>query len=299
MLGKYVRALARLSFVLVSLLSTLLLAGTASAQIDSAGNDFIVGCPGDMDADGVCDDVDNCPADANADQANSDTDAFGDACDNCDLVDNPGQEDCDNDGTGDACAPDCNNNSLPDSCDIANATSFDVNSNGIPDECEPSGGTPFCFGDGSSGPCPCGNNSVPGQDRGCRNSSGVGGKLVGSGITSLTGDQLVLSISNLPGAQGGAFFLRYSTPIPAVVHADGLRCSGPFSTRFPQGGVHPVPAGSGNASYGPGLVSGVPGTTIGTNHYQAFYRQKIETSPCGATTWGINVTNALTVVWGP
>jgi hypothetical protein len=35
----------------------------------------------DADGDGVSDDVDNCPAVANADQLNSDTDAMGDACD--------------------------------------------------------------------------------------------------------------------------------------------------------------------------------------------------------------------------
>ncbi len=33
--------------------------------------------------------------------------------------------------------PDCNNNSRPDSCDLARGTSADANGNGIPDECEP------------------------------------------------------------------------------------------------------------------------------------------------------------------
>jgi len=39
---------------------------------------------------------------------------------------------------------DCNANSIPDSCDIADGTSLDSNSNGIPDECEP---PPACPGD--------------------------------------------------------------------------------------------------------------------------------------------------------
>lgn len=37
----------------------------------------------DADADGVADSVDNCPSDANADQADADLDLVGDVCDNC------------------------------------------------------------------------------------------------------------------------------------------------------------------------------------------------------------------------
>jgi hypothetical protein len=71
----------------------------------------------DTDADGVADSADNCPADANADQADLDTDAIGDVCDtdidgddvlnaddNCPLIANEDQEDTDSDGIGDACA---------------------------------------------------------------------------------------------------------------------------------------------------------------------------------------------------
>jgi hypothetical protein len=38
---------------------------------------------GDQDGDGVCDDADNYPATANADQADADADGAGDACDAC------------------------------------------------------------------------------------------------------------------------------------------------------------------------------------------------------------------------
>ena len=34
---------------------------------------------------------------------------------------------------------DCNDNEIPDECDIADGTSFDLNSNGIPDECDTPG----------------------------------------------------------------------------------------------------------------------------------------------------------------
>jgi alpha-tubulin suppressor-like RCC1 family protein len=70
----------------------------------------------DSDEDGIDDSQDNCPNDANTDQANTDADAQGDACDtdddadgiddsidNCPLVANADQADTDGDGAGDAC----------------------------------------------------------------------------------------------------------------------------------------------------------------------------------------------------
>jgi len=43
-------------------------------------------CSGDADGDGVCDDVDNCPTVANADQSDIDCDLIGDACDDADAA---------------------------------------------------------------------------------------------------------------------------------------------------------------------------------------------------------------------
>ena len=50
----------------------------------------------------MSDGIDNCPTDANADQADSDNDGIGDACDNCVSVYND-QTDTDMNGVGDAC----------------------------------------------------------------------------------------------------------------------------------------------------------------------------------------------------
>lgn len=102
----------------------------------------------DTDQDGIGEPCDNCPANANADQADNDGDGLGDACDpdddndglndeadNCPFVSNPGQADNDGDGMGDACDDDDDNDGVPDEDDncplIENGTyvAFESNSN--------------------------------------------------------------------------------------------------------------------------------------------------------------------------
>jgi outer membrane protein assembly factor BamB len=90
----------------------------------------------DTDGDGVIDSVDNCPADANADQADTDGDGQGNLCDftpngdtdgdgvdeladNCPGVANAGQEDNDSDGIGNVCDP------TPDGDPDPNPTTID------------------------------------------------------------------------------------------------------------------------------------------------------------------------------
>jgi hypothetical protein len=60
----------------------------------------------DADLDGVPNDEDNCPATANEDQQDGDEDTAGDACDNCPEIANADQLDLDEDGVGNACDED-------------------------------------------------------------------------------------------------------------------------------------------------------------------------------------------------
>lgn len=75
--------------------------------------------PADIDEDGILDDIDNCPDDANPNQNDNDLDGEGDACDtdddndtvpdtadNCQFTDNTDQSDIDTDGLGDVCDAD-------------------------------------------------------------------------------------------------------------------------------------------------------------------------------------------------
>ena len=86
------------------------------ASNDPGGN---FDAAGDADGDGVSNADDNCPEDANQDQADADADGYGDACDapppdadgdgiidsedNCPVDGNADQRDTGGDGTGDAC----------------------------------------------------------------------------------------------------------------------------------------------------------------------------------------------------
>ncbi|TPV92615.1 MAG: hypothetical protein B7733_24860 [Myxococcales bacterium FL481] len=76
----------------------------------------------DKDGDGICGRVDNCPNQANVDQADSDGDGVGDVCDSC-----PGDVDGDGDGVCDEA----------DNClDVANPDQADSDGDGVGDRCD-------------------------------------------------------------------------------------------------------------------------------------------------------------------
>ena len=279
--------------------------------IDGCPNDPLKITPGqcgcnapetDTDGDGVADCIDNCPSVFNPVQFDSDGDNVGQACDNCPTLANPDQHDCDGDNVGDACtiaagAPDCNQNTVPDGCDVALHTSNDIDNNGIPDECETINGQPYCFGDGSGTACPCNNFSAVGNQSGCANSLGQGGKLTGSGTAMISSDTLVLSVSQLPSAISMLFF-QGNTP-SALGHGtaffDGLVCAGSSLVRL----AGKTSSATGTASYpqaGDPLlhIRGLIPPAGGVRHYQAWYRNF--TGPCGTHS---NFTNGWMLLWVP
>jgi hypothetical protein len=115
-----------------------------------------VSVPGDADGDGVPNQSDNCPNDANSDQADGDSDGLGDACDNCPDDANVGQADADNDDVGDSCDNcvttsntdqiDNDIDGVGDACDncpfTPNPDQADADGDGIGDACSVSEGAP-------------------------------------------------------------------------------------------------------------------------------------------------------------
>ncbi|MBU0616873.1 MAG: thrombospondin type 3 repeat-containing protein [Planctomycetes bacterium] len=87
----------------------------------------LISFPNDDDADGVLDDVDNCPHRYNPGQEDADGDGVGDICDNCETGYNPDQLDEDEDGFGDAC----------DNCPVLHhVNQDDTDGDGVGDVCD-------------------------------------------------------------------------------------------------------------------------------------------------------------------
>ncbi|RIK68138.1 MAG: hypothetical protein DCC65_04775 [Planctomycetota bacterium] len=126
---------------------------------------------GDADSDGVGDGCDNCPNDANADQADSDTDGVGNVCDNCESAANANQADSDTDGVGDACdncandansgQEDADTDGVGDACDncpdAANSNQADSDTDGTGDACD---GCPNDPNKTEPGLCGCGESDT-------------------------------------------------------------------------------------------------------------------------------------------
>ncbi len=126
-------------------------------------------CDSDNDGDGVDDSTDNCPGIANPDQADSDSDGEGDICDNCPGLYNPSQGDADGDGVGNGC----------DNCrNIANPDQQDTDGDGVGDMCDncPSTTNPDqTDGDSDGYGDECDNcPSIPNPDQNDTDSDGVG-----------------------------------------------------------------------------------------------------------------------------
>ncbi|HUR29142.1 MAG TPA: hypothetical protein VM509_13215 [Planctomycetota bacterium] len=186
---------------------------------------------------------------------------------------------------------DCNGNGIEDAYDIATGGATDVNKNGVPDSCELFA-TSYCFCPAPIGPC--GNND---PTAGCKNSTGLGGKLGASGTSSVASDNLVLSGTQLPPVKPGLLLQGGSTIAP-LAFFDGARCvNGPIFRHAPM-----LTSATGTATNGPGLAAysvgnfGAPGwITPGSIWYFQFWHRDTA-APCGTHA---NLTNAVKVTFTP
>jgi hypothetical protein len=162
---------------------------------------------------------------------------------------------------------------------------------------------PFCFGDGTSGPCPCGNVSAPGTG-GCTNALGSAGFLTAfgtGGVPSVTDDisginRITLHGSGMPNSTCIYF---QGSPVTPVLFGDGIRCvNNPFmlqlGRRLNVGGQSFV-----GGTAGPELsLQGYLGTPLPapcTRAYQCWYRHAAPF--CTPATF--HMTNGVLITWAP
>jgi hypothetical protein len=158
----------------------------------------------------------------------------------------------------------------------------------------------FCAGDGSSGPCPCGNTGASGS--GCANSASSGGALLSAaGFSSLAADSLVLSATGEP---TGVPTLLLEGAAAGTSHAfgDGLACvAGTRRMLYlhtAPGGVFTAPDATEPPISVRSAALGAPIHAGETRYYQACYRDPsaVFCPPPGGATW--NTSSGLAVVWG-
>ena len=149
---------------------------------------------------------------------------------------------------------------------------------------------PYCFGDGSSTACPCGNASWVGASAGCVHSLGAAATLRGTGTPSLSADSLTLTAEAMPTST--ALFFE-GTSSDGTSFGDGIRCVAGTVRRL---GAKSIQAGAARfPETGDALISTGVSALGGLRHYQVWYRNAA--SWCTPSTF--NLTNALRVVWTP
>lgn len=153
----------------------------------------------------------------------------------------------------------------------------------------------YCFGDGSGTTCPCSNNSQPGEEQGCLNTTGKGGLLALAGTASISNDTATLEAEKMPNSS--ALFFQGTIRVnggAGNVLGDGLVCAGGaairLATKTNVNGRSQFPTGNDPLLHVRGAVP-----AGATRTYQVWYRDP--TNFCTASTF--NLTNGVEVTWLP
>lgn len=163
---------------------------------------------------------------------------------------------------------------------------------------------PFCFGDGSGTPCPCGNNSPSGHPGGCMNSAGLGAVLVASGDPSVANDTLSFTCTNATPFALGVLVsannqLGGGNGILGMPPQDGIRCVGGGLLRhggrsIQFDGTPFQPWGFGAPSPPGGILANAGFVAGQVRHFQLLVRE-FDTKVCMT---GQNTSQAISVTIG-
>jgi hypothetical protein len=164
-------------------------------------------------------------------------------------------------------------------------------------------GIPFCFGDGSLGPCPCGNNSQPGLGRGCADSGAGSMNLFVCGRTAPADSIVLVSHTQANHSVGGLrVYIQGSTASAPTAFGDGLRCLDGtllrLYARISTNGLGlAVPAAGDLSVSAQSAALGDPLAPGSTRYYTVYYRDPATwfCPPPGGSTF--NVANAYELSW--
>lgn len=153
-------------------------------------------------------------------------------------------------------------------------------------------GTKMCFGDGTSGACPCGNAGAVGK--GCQNQLGNGGALLEA--TGHVSPDNVVMITTGARPTSLTILMQGNVMFGPVPFGDGIRCLNGIkrlSTKTATGGASAYPEGAELSITARAAQLNQPNPPGSTRWYQSYYR---DGQPF-CTAESFNSTNMVEITW--